>query len=1465
MQREEKDTLLNDEYARVPFSLIAILLVIMTGFTVAIQRDIQQTTIETKISELEIELVEELAESNQLVISTTAEATAMRVLEQHQWIDSTLDDTEELFSSQMETTLLAYYSIDEPLNIEGYNIYLKPESTNFHLDKLTMSTDEQDQVSASGGDSDKERGVQSLPYCYRVIGETTMVIISPGGVSTFERTLIIDRIIDIPAPLAEDRMSVLESKLSDGESGLARITKDVLTSLAQQRALGGWGAYEKDVDNPIDSSWTPYQDVDNLISENDIELAVSLGLVFLTAREFRTVDMPALATIHPDLPSIVSSYMQSNDGKVQPARVAMVINDLIPAPGDTSISSTFDFNKILERIIRTISDYYVEVLFEDFFRGFEGIASASEGAEGATLWDSFLNGLSGEDHHSNVFQEFTRNAYFYADDEHGILDNSTLFYQKGLSPHLYLLADGSPQNSETTSMGNGVSISWDDLGHYWYEDVGNCGYSDSNGNYHHRDWWQKKYWEVSISPNTQYPIKFAVIDAFDVADDGVWKNSADSFVESLHSSDGTSTIKSEFLLVFESFIDNITSDLEVSSQGPVYSYDDQTNHPIKITLNNFDERTTALVNILTGSSGVQYLRTYLIGPLFDLVVDYFSQITDFFTPDNYDLLTGWYTDSGDESILTALLGLFGFQATSHKESVRKNAAESLRDSSTVSPQSQGSTTCNSSRPGASSVDPTDAKDRMYDDYLKNDNWKNVLDSEINQVYESLKQDDLDRLQELTELWDPQPNWWNSPIGVKMDGFVISSNGGGIGTNYGDVDGQRTFIDLVLASSEHLVENVEGQFEDSNLMQEVALHDKPFLFWMGDKNASKENLTTRTTSFRLVGSAGMPPLNLVNYDDESSNSNHESMISQRRQQTEGDGSEAFYGFLSKAKGEHVADLSTNDIDGAYRTEYDLTVIGRKVISVETIEDVIRASSGNEYLGISQTVNIDFTIGISVTTGWAMFDPENISAKLEGHILDNANGDESSTITDDALWDQIKMVWGWIKDILDLIIELVFNPASAIIRIAGDVLELFVDSLVNKFGELIVDSLSNLLTTKMQEWSNDIDLTIYQVFSLFGFEWKWCYPGFENVNQGAVPSNILSSGDWCEKTILGESVELFIQISSSPIFGGTGFNGYDKGTTLSLYILEATNNQSVDYTVIAKLERVTDDSYLNVMVDPIKEKMSPHSLELNYYSDETWQSGGQVDDGFHLHIHAPHQHEGDFLRISTRDLGIPLEVPIGSMKVGIEAGFEIRYDPSVFSSSSQTIIDIFSDASDVALSRVGQVETKDDAILYLRVFIDQVVRAITQWLQQGVHEITFFLEGYFGAVGSSGRAGIRIAFTAGNEAVDSVLQWVADSVSFYLGQLGEGQSSNPTFPSHIVNDLWISVGALTGTNNNFITLEGSCDVPTCRSLIDSDYNVQEQHGKFRFFKLEDKGNQGWNEEVYGFGTLAAPLSPEIVSAL
>lgn len=1463
MQRRTETSLQNDEYARVPFSLIAILLVIMTMFSVAIQRDIQETAIEVQISELEIELVEELAESNQLVISTTAEATAMRLLEQHEWVGTSLEDTEREFASQMRSTLMTVYSENNPLIIEGYTIYLSEDTTVFHLDRLSMRTVEYDQTSTSGGDADKELAEQSMPYCYRIVGEASMVIISPGGVSTFERRLNFDRIIDIPAPLAEDRMTVLEGKLSDAESGLARITKDVLTSLAQQRALGGWGAYEADTSNPVDPSWNPFQHADNLITENDIELAVSLGLVLLTAREFRTVDMPALSSIHPELPGIVTSYMQDNDGRIQPARVAMVLNDLIPGPGVSS-SNSFDFDAMLERIIRTISEFYVEILFEAFFRGFEGIADAAAGADGPSLWESFLNGFSGQDHNSNVFQEFTRNAYVYADEEHSVLDHTELFVRKGaaVTPHLYLLADGNPLNSDTTTMENGVSINWDDTS-YWYEDVGDCNYYDSNGNYHYRDEWQRKYWRVSVSPSTQYPIKFAVIDAFEVADDSVWKPAADSFVESLVAGDGSSTIKTQFTDVFGDFVEQLTSDLSTGSTGPVYSYDDLSNHPINITLMNFEERTTALVNLLTGSSGEQYLRQHLVQPLFDLIVEYFSQITDFFTSDNYDALTGWYSGDGEGGILSWISELFGLGDTqSHKDSVRENAANYLSNGATVSKRNDGSTLCRSSPPGTTTqTNIAQAKQRMQE----NVDWESQLDGDIDQAYEALKEDDLERLAELAELWEPQPYWWNSPIGDQMNGFVVASNGGAGG--FGDVTGTRTFIDLVLASAEHLVEIVEGGFSNSNLMQEVALHDDPFLFWMGDRTAAEDNLTTRTTSFRLIGSAGLPPMSLVNYDEDASNSNHESQIAQRRQQTEGAGSEAFYGFLSKAQGEHVADLSMNDIDGAYRTEYNLTVVGRKVISVETIQDVLRSASGNDELRFSQTVNIDFTVRISVATGWALFDPDNSAELLEGHVL-NDDGNLESSITDSSLWDKIKTVYGWVKDLLDLLIELVLNPTGAIIRIAGEVLELFVKTLVFKLAEFIVESLGDTLTSQIQKWSSNAELTDYQSFSIFGFTWQWCYPGFENVNQDAVPSSIFSGANWCHKQVpeLGGDVEVHIRISHKPLFGGTGFQGLDEGTSISLYVVESSNNPDQDYTIIGNLTRVTDDSYLGVMVDPLQERMGDHKLEMNYYNDETWQSGGQTDDGYLLSIHAPHQYPGEFLRVSTRNFGIPLEITLGTKRVGIEAGFEVRYDPAVFASSRDTIEEIFQDAALTALSIVGPtVNSRAEAEQFLRVFIDQVVRSVSEWLQQGVHEITFFLEGYYGAAMSSGRTGIRLSFTAENEAVDAVLQWVADSVSYYLGQLGEGQSSNPTFPTDIVDDLWLSVGILTGTNNDFIVIEGGCDVPTCRALLDSEADVGEKHGKFRFLKLEDDINDDWEEEVYGYGTLVAPLSPTVASEL
>jgi len=1463
MKRRNGESLQNDDYARVPFSIIAILLILMTVFSIAIQRDIQEAAIEVRISQLEIELVEELAESNQLVISTTAETTAMRLLEQHEWTSSSLEETEKEFTTQMESILFAVYSKDEPLNLEGYTIYLVEDSTVFHLDRLTLTTSEYDSVSTSGGDFDKQRNEQSVPYGYRVVGETTMVIISPGEVSTFERRMNFDIIIDVPAPLAEDRMTILAGKLSDSESGLARIVKDVLTSLAQQRALSGWGAYEADPANPIGGDWSSFQHADNLITENDIELAISLGLVLLTAREFRTVDMPALASIHPDLPSIVSDYMEQNSGGVQPARVAMVLHDMIPKADGTGVDS-FDFDAMLERIIRTISDYYVEILFEAFFRGFEGIAEAVEGADGPSLWESFLSGLSGQDHNSNVFQEFSRNAYVYADENHAVLDSSELFTQKGLdlSPHLYLLADGDPSKSDTTTLQSGVSTNYDDTSRVWYKDVGNCGYY-SNGDYYHRDEWQGMYWRVSVSPSTQYPVKFAVIDAFDVADDGVWKPNADSFVDSLVSSDGTSSIQTDFADVFNQFVNKLTQDLATGNSGPVYSYSDFSQHPINITLMNFEERTTALVNLLTGSSGELYLRNNLVQPLFDLVVEFFTQVTDFFTADNYDSLTGWYTDDGNGGILDWLAGLFGFGASSHKDSVRDNAANHLRDTSSVSSEEIGSELCRSSPPGPTSganwVD--DAKSEMRD----NTNWESLLDSGIDLAYESLKNDDLQRLQALSGLWQPQPTWSDSPIGGQMTGLVIVSSSGSAG--FGAVDGERTFIDLVLASAEHLVETIEGGFEDSNLMQEVAIHQDPFVFWAGDQTAAEENLTTRTTAFRLTSSAGLPTMTIVSYDEDNPSSNIESQIGTRRQQTEGDGTEVFYGFLSEASGTHVANLTNNDIDGAYRTDFNLTVIGRKLISVETIENVLRTATGNEALRFDQMVNIDFTISISVVTGWALFDPADSTKLLDGHeLVDDPNYIESS-ITDSSLWDKIKTVYGWVKDLLDLLIELVLNPSGAIMRIAGEVLKLFVQTLVIKFGELIAESLGSLLTSSMQKWSDTSlpDLTDFQTFSIFGFTWQWCYPGFEDINQDAVPGSLLSSGDWCQKEVLDEPVEVHIRISHKPLFGGTGFQGLAKGTSMSLFVVEAPNIPDQDYTIIANLTRVTDDSYLGVNVDPLRVRMEDHALEMNYYSDETWRAGEATNDGFHLEIHAPHEHPGDFLRVSTRDFGVPLEINLGTKRVGIEAGFEVRYDSAVFTSSRDTIRGIFDDAVREALSFVGPtVDNRAEAEQFLRVFINQVVREVSEWLQEGVHEITFFLEGYFGAAFSSGRTGIRLSFTAENGAVDAVLQWVADSVSYYLGQIGEGQSSNPTFPTDIVDDLWLSVGVLTGTNNNFLIIEAGCDIPTCRSLVDSEAMVGEKHGRFRFLNLED-GSDGWDEEVFGYGTLTSPLSPTAASAV
>ena len=1474
MRRTPDSTeLLTDEHARVPFSLIAVLLLLTTIFTISIQREVQQTRLQAELTGLEIELVEELAESSQVIISTTAHSTAMRTLESYADSSVPFDMIEETFSRDVERTLRSLFPEDENRRIlvEGYSIHLKSDSIHFSIDPYSMVTIDTARFNQSGTDHDRAAEEVTVDALYRLFGEAFIVVTTPGGSATFERQVVVDEILEVPAPLASDRMTILEGKLSDPDSGLARIVKDVLTSLAQQRALGGWGAWERDPANPSDADWSPNQNVDNLITEEDVELAVTLGLVLLTAREFRVMESAAaLASVHQDLPGLVESYMDLNNGSIQPARIAMVINDLIPAPGETSMDS-FDFDDIVQRIVLGITDFYIELLFKEFFRGFDGIAAASEDAGGPNLWQDFLNGLSGEDHNSNVFQEFVRNAYLYADEKHGALDFYELFSDlrlTDLTPHLYLLADGTPNSSATTRQIRNLNFSpYTDHSNTWWETDGSCQYWDG-------DRWRSgyRYQEKvnTVTVDTSVYVEFTVVDAFEVGDDQIWKDSADQFVGTLDSSSGVSSLQLDFTNAILDFVDQLLDDISTpGGSGPVYPYTDMTIHPVMTTMQNFEEGLDVLINTLTGQSGITYLRQNLIDSLYNIVVNLFEQVTDFFTSENYDLLTGWYGDGGG-GFWDSILDWLGIDSTSHLEAVRKKAAQGLRDAADLGKDDTGPrTNCRSSAPGNTYRDTEASKQAMYnawDSSSDSGTWANVLDPGINNEYEELKEEDLERLGTLEDLWRPAPNWWDSPIGSEMESMVVSSTSGG---ESGQCANSCTFVDLVIGAATNLLDAMNGTFAESNLLQEVTVRDGAFTLWTGEFAAAEHNLTVRSAEFELVGTLGLNTLGSTVYSDEDSES-IAAQIEQRRNQFVSSSTEGMYIYRSEPNAHHVADLLRNNVDAVFHTDYNLTIVGRKQVVVKTEADVIRTSDGSVPLQIARDIDIDLTIQIPVTTAWPMFNPLNTSAKLAGHVL--VDKDSSvATFLDDSLWDNIREVWAWITDILDLIIELILNPSGAIVRLAGELLKAAVALLVEGLGDLLRGSLGSALASKVATWMSDPSLLEYQSYSFFGFKWQWCYPGFSSNNERAVPTNPLET--WCKDEIMGRDALLHVRIAHESMLGSTGFMDMPVGTVLSLFLIETVNQQNPGYTIVANVTRVTDSYYVGATIDPLKEVSGEHSLLLDQYKDETWRPGEDSDDGYELHLHAPHNYASDFLRVSTRNIPAAsqlTELTIGTKRVGVELGFEFRYDAQVMANPMDTLWSIVEQSVTVAVGNIdwpsAHQSPKEALAQFIRTLIDEFLRQATAWLQAGIEEVTFFIEGYYGAAFSSGRTGVRVAFTVGNDAVGSVLQWVADSISFYLVHLGEAHDAQPIFPAHIVDDLWVSVGLLTGTADHFVLLDASCNIPMCRSLIDDEHTTSfDRLARFRFLELEYDSRDGWEETVWGYGSLQFPLQPSVASRL
>ena len=848
-------------------------------------------------------------------------------------------------------------------------------------------------------------------------------------------------------------------------------------------------------------------------------------------------------------------------------------------------------------------------------------------------------------------------------------------------PTLTLLAEGSPDNTETTKT---IPFSYQDyhVGITWWDTDGSCG---TNGE---STFWREYRHTAQLSGTASVDVQFLTQGAFDPAKDWVWETDAADFVNAVKA-DTEDNLKKQITQTISGFATTISNELALGTGDLVPDVDDWSDvvdwisgeHPELQLIRHIEEMINRLMEYLEDQ--VDALRDNLVNPIHGFISAIYDHIIDFFTDnvyDQYDQLADW----------------------SNQQTTMRNAAQgALMSRTTFDSDPTGSTDCGSR--GNSNSEPSDSQLRteLSDGSHDSAVWTPRLYNPIETEYDELRTFDIDQLQLVAGLWEPSggEEIHETVIGGQVDDLVF----GTVGSD------ETNFISLIWDAAKNLTTAMKMTSEFSNLPQDLAMSPgTPFQLWRGDYAEALAADGVRNLSFRLqTGTSLRLPTAQIH-----STAN---FLAADAEAARGAEQDSLHIIVGEATGYHFSNASSGDVVQTFEATLDVSVIGHKDIFIESVDGYLERANSLDPVSRTLSIDIDIDLQISVQTAWPLYrvDSNNDIVYFDGH--DPLNTDDHGEATDD-LKAQVKKAYKLVKDALDFIAEFVDDPLGVLTDLVSEILKKLMIALKEALIKFITDTISDLVDRAWQFWLDNSDFE----FKLFGLRFNLCFPlnqqgDHEDWCKTAVPDGTGDSpGSGHPVMVMGSvswSAGLFPkQVSHSQ--PKDSMYDWDEFTRFTIYLtphkevsegddevpvggdhiwdagIKKCRNQSDgkfvaskncmsndegSYTIIVQIERVRVNSRINIIIDPLQSS-SDHWLMLDYIK---YPQGNK--DGLRIHLEAPFETDYKIARISTADIPVVGDrlksIPVGptGLAIGFEAGFEIRYRTDIGSGSAALMLD------------------------------------------------------------------------------------------------------------------------------------------------------------------------------------------------
>lgn len=359
-----------NDRARVPFAMVAVLMLMLSAYSMAYMGGIQRQEAGEALVGAEVarqkavlEGVEDRMALEGFYIASRSVAAATMFLCDQTMLDASF---RENYSAYLEKAF--------PMFVDPYLVEVRGFEAAVFMEERTLRdlvpsnrTVESNVTLKDGSGTEANATVEVLDTVtteecnetsalarYVVVGSGNCTVRNTRSGAASERPISFERGMDSPFPLMNSKAAALDSAGECNAMGLARSVKYILTTVAQFRVLEGYGSGLNDA--PGGTS--------DILTLDDVQLAVNLAVILETVRAFRDydeavaleMDSLGLGAAGTSLGGLLDGYLRN--GTLDPADIVALYTGIGDREIPAGIILAQAFNAIIDQFILKYLDYF---------------------------------------------------------------------------------------------------------------------------------------------------------------------------------------------------------------------------------------------------------------------------------------------------------------------------------------------------------------------------------------------------------------------------------------------------------------------------------------------------------------------------------------------------------------------------------------------------------------------------------------------------------------------------------------------------------------------------------------------------------------------------------------------------------------------------------------------------------------------------------------------------------------------------------------------------------------------------------------------------------------------------------------------------------------------------------------------------------------------------------------------------